>query len=157
MIVFILRHGEAEPKSSRIPDEERHLTKSGSARLRKNLVIAKEIGTKIDLILSSPIVRARESAEIARDIFGTERLVIEEKLEPTRSPYEVYQSLAGYSSFGRVLLVSHQPLVSSIMAGLLNWDQSFLEFSAGTIAKVEVRDLTNNPKGILVFLLPPPV
>ena len=112
LIIYILRHGEAEPKSSHVSDEERHLTTLGSSRLRKNLVIAKQVGTEIDLILTSPLVRAKESAEIAGDVFAIEKYEIEESLEPTRTPYEVFQSLARYAQVGRVLLVTHQPLAS---------------------------------------------
>jgi len=154
LIVYILRHGEAEVKSSQIPDDERHLTTLGKSQLRRNLVIAKEIGAKIDLILTSPLVRAKESAEIVRDVFGIEGFVIEEKLEPTRSPYEVYQSLEKHASIERLLVVTHQPLISSLMGALLNWDESFFAFPAGTIAKIEVKDLSNNPRGTLLFLLP---
>src|ERR1017187_10557754 len=96
LIVFILRHGEAEAKSSRISDEERHLTDLGSARLRRNLVIAREIGTRVELILTSPLARAKESAEIAGDIFQTKNLVVEETLAPTRHPYEVFGTLTKY-------------------------------------------------------------
>ncbi len=156
MIIYILRHGEAEPKSSHVSDEERHLTTLGSSRLRKNLVIAKQVGTEIDLILTSPLVRAKESAEIAGDVFAIEKYEIEESLEPTRTPYEVFQSLARYAQVGRVLLVTHQPLASSLMAALLNWDESFLAFPTGTIAKIEVKDLRSSPQGTLQYLLPPP-
>jgi len=154
LIVYILRHGEAEAKSSQVPDDERHLTTVGKSRLRRNLVVAAEIGTKIDLILTSPLVRAKESAEIAKDVFGIERLEIEETLEPMRSPYEVYQSLAKYASIERLLVVTHQPLISSLMNALLNWEESFFAFPAGTIAKIEIIDLTSNPRGTLLFLLP---
>jgi phosphohistidine phosphatase len=157
LIVYILRHGEAEAKSSQVPDDDRHLTTRGKSQLRKNLIVAKRIGTKIDLILTSPLVRAKESAEIVRDVFGIERLEVEERLEPTRSPYEVYQSLAKHASLENLLIVTHQPLISSLIDALLNWDESFFAFPAGTIAKIEVKDLTNNPRGTLLFLLPSPL
>jgi phosphohistidine phosphatase len=154
LIVYILRHGEAEAKSSQIADDERHLTTRGRSKLRRNLKVAKEIGTKIDLILTSPLVRAKESAEIVRDVFGIEGFVIEEMLEPMRSPYEVYQTLAKHVSLESLLIVTHQPLISSLMNALLSWDESFFAFPVGTITKIEIKDLSNNPRGILHFLLP---
>ena len=79
MIIYILRHGEAEAKSSQKMDEERRLTSFGKSQLRKSLVIAKEIGTRVDLILSSPLVRARETAEIAKEIFNVEKFEIDDR------------------------------------------------------------------------------
>jgi phosphohistidine phosphatase len=157
MIIYILRHGEAEAKSSKKSDEERRLTSFGKSQLRKSLVIAKEIGTSIDLILSSPLVRARETAEIAKEIFNVEKLEIDESLEPTRSPYEVFKSISKLEPSGHVLLVTHQPLVSSITAALLNWNENFLSFSTGTMAMIEVRELSSSPNGTLIFLLPPTI
>jgi hypothetical protein len=41
------------------------------------------------------------------------------------------------------------------MAALLNWDERFLAFPPGTIAKIDVKDLTSSPQGTLMFLLSP--
>ena len=131
------------------------MTSEGSIRLRNTLMLAKEIaGRKVDLILSSPIARARESAEIAGEVFGQPRLEIQESLEPQSPPYEVYRSLSRYGQLERVILVSHQPLVSHMLAGLLNWNDRYFSFKTGGVAMIEVKEMGANPEGVLLALLP---
>jgi len=155
LLLIVVRHGEAEPKSSGILDENRGLTAQGKVSMRNTLMIAKEIlGPTVDLVLSSPLLRARESAEIAQTIFGLPGFEVSESLEPEGSPYEVYRSLTKYSQRERVLIVSHQPLVSRILSGLLNWNERHFTFSTSAVAMVEVKELGANPEGVLLCLLP---
>lgn len=157
LLLIIVRHGEAEPKSSGKPDDQRALTDAGKTELRRNLMVAKDIvGPKIDLILSSPLLRARESAKIAKQTFGVPKLEISSFLESGSSPYEVYRLLSKYSKAGSVMLVSHQPLVSQLLSGLLNWDARYFFFGTGTIAIIEVKEFRENAVGVLFSLLPLP-
>ena len=156
MLLIIVRHGEAEPKSTGKLDEDRELTSAGSVRLRHSLDQAKEIvgGGKLDFILSSPILRAKQSAQIAKEVFDLPKIEIDRALESESSPYDVYQSLLKFGKVERVLLVSHQPLVSHLLASLLSWDERYFSFHAGTIAMVSVKELRENPDGVLFCLLP---
>ena len=155
MLLIVVRHGEAEPKSSQKADEERGLTDEGSRKLRINLSIAREFaGLKVDLILSSALVRARQSAEIAKEVFGTTKVEVDPSLGPQATPYELYQDLSKYSQFECVLLVSHQPFLSSLLASLLNWDDRYFSFQTGALAIIQIGELTTDPKGVLLALLP---
>jgi phosphohistidine phosphatase len=153
---MIVRHGEAEPKTSGKPDEERELTDRGTAMLKHNLVLAKEIADQNpDVILSSPILRARQSAEIAKEVFDQTEISIDDSLVSYSTPYEVYSNLSKRRGLKSVMLVSHQPLVSQLLAGLLNWNDRYFAFKPATIAIVEVREIRENPEGVLLALLPP--
>jgi phosphohistidine phosphatase len=155
LLLYIVRHGEAEPKSSEIPDENRKLTARGRTQASDNLKVAKEIiGRKPDLILSSPLLRAKETAEIAKKIFGLDKFEVDEALEPEVSPFQLYRSLGRHSHFERAVIVSHQPLVSRILSGLLNSSDDHFAFSPGSIAIVEIKELNLNPKGVLLSLIP---
>jgi phosphohistidine phosphatase len=155
--LIVVRHGEAEPKSSGTPDENRGLTDQGKISLRNNLMTAKDIlRSTVDVVLSSPLLRAKESAEIARKIFGLHGFEVAESLEPEESPYEAYRTLTKYSQRECVLIVSHEPLVSRILSGLLNWNERHFAFSTSAVAMIEVKELRANPEGVLLCLLPSP-
>jgi phosphohistidine phosphatase len=154
LLLIIVRHGEAEPKSSPKPDEERHLTEEGSKKLRKSLMLVKELVGRVDLLLSSPLVRARESAEIAKEVFGIKKVEIDSSLEPESTPYELFNSLSKYSKIERVVLVSHQPFVSHLLASVLNWDGRYFSLMTGAIAIIEIGELKANSEGVLLALLP---
>jgi len=155
LILQILRHGKAETRVSASSDDERHLTKFGADQVRRSLVIARQIGTKVDSILSSPIVRARETAEIAREEFELADFTVEDVLEPSRSPLEVFQRLSEFEMSSGILLVTHQPLISGLVSSLLNSDEKYFSLRAGTMARIDVEDLSHH-RGTLMFLLPPP-
>jgi len=102
MEIYILRHGEAE-ESLRIPDEERSLTPEGRRRLGDVLLRARAAGAGASLILSSPLRRAVETAELAAGILGTRAQVRKtdalrpdaEAIVHTHSPYATALACAG--------------------------------------------------------------
>jgi phosphohistidine phosphatase len=156
LLLVLVRHGEAESKSARKSDDERGLTIAGSERLNHNLTLAKEIaGKNPDLIISSPILRARQSAVIAQHIFGNPKIEIDVSLMSESTPYEVFQSLSKHDKAGCLMLVSHQPLMSRLLSSILNWSDQYFSFKAGTIALVDVKEIKLNPNGVLLALLPP--
>ncbi len=155
MLLIIVRHGEAVPKSSGIADEDRNLTAAGKLRLKDNLFLAKEItGSKLDLILSSPLRRAKESAEVVGQVFDHSTFELDSTLVSESSPYELFRSLTNYHPLDKVLLVSHQPLVSQLIASLLNWDDGHFVFSPGSIAIIELKELALSAGGVLLSLIP---
>ena len=156
LLLIIVRHGEAVPKSSGIPDENRGLTEAGKIGLRENLMLAREIvGSELDLILTSPVLRAKESAEIARQVFEASNFEQSMALVSESSPYEVFQSLSKFPALQTILLVSHQPLVSQLIAGLLAWDERRFSFPPGSIAILQLKEFTSNAEATLLTLIPP--
>ncbi len=153
MIIYIARHGEAEPKSSSKPDEARSITDSGAGQVRRIFTLARQWGAIVDLILSSPILRAKQSAEIASSIFGLKGFQVMNSLEPTMTPYEVYADLSKLESDKRVILVSHQPLVSSLVSDLLGSDAK-IAMPTSSLARIDTDGHPWNGNGTLVFLLP---
>jgi phosphohistidine phosphatase len=100
-VIWLLRHAEAEDGS---PDAERPLTDKGREQARWAGEALAEIGVKMDACLSSPKVRAAESARIACEPLG-----IEVQLEPRLAggPFDPEQLAAGLGD--EVLLVGHDP------------------------------------------------
>ena len=99
-MLWLLRHGEAEDGE---PDSERPLTKKGRRQARDAGAALAKIGADIDACLTSPKVRAHDTALLACEALG-----VEPKHEPRLAggPFDAEQLAAG---LGNVLLVGHDP------------------------------------------------
>jgi phosphohistidine phosphatase len=122
MELYLIRHGIAEDKALNIKDEERSLTKEGRQKTEKVAQKLVKLGLSFDLILTSPLVRARQTAEI----------LIEEKLSSLleESSYlapdgeisiwlKDWLESKNYSQNTQLALVGHEP-------GLTNWAEILL-------------------------------
>jgi phosphohistidine phosphatase len=114
MRIWLLRHGHAEPHSTQ--DSLRQLT--GDGRREVLLSAAELVGRPLGAILSSPYVRARQTAELVAEALNSDLTIeIVPWLAPDVSVKEALDCLAARHE-GELLLVSHQPLVGEL-AGLL--------------------------------------
>ncbi|MGH9662189.1 MAG: SixA phosphatase family protein, partial [Bryobacteraceae bacterium] len=94
MEIYLLRHGIAEESTLALRDSERRLTPKGKTKLRDVLDRARRSGVKPTLILSSPLVRARETADIAAEILGCRDGIVEtESLVPGSTPERVWSEI----------------------------------------------------------------
>lgn len=113
MKLWVLRHGEAEPYGAR-PDPERALTAHGREEVLRSA--AHLIGQPLTAIYASPYLRAQQTAGLVREALGFQpELITVDWLTPDTRPQQVLEHL---DDQGDVLLVSHNPLVGSLL-GLL--------------------------------------
>ena len=100
-MIWLLRHGEAEDGS---PDAERKLTEKGEQQSRAAGLALKKLGVDLDACLSSPKVRAADTAKLACDALG-----VEVQLEPKLAggPFDANELAAGLGD--HVMLVGHDP------------------------------------------------
>jgi phosphohistidine phosphatase len=158
MLIYIVRHGESEaPKKGKgHASEERHLTPDGRLWAKRVVSVAeKELGFRPDLILSSPLARAKETAEIARDTLRLKsEIQIEEGLLGERPVQDVYATLRKLKSLQSVAIVSHLPLISHLVADLLG-AESNIGLHTGAIAGIQCKGNPGHGKGSLRWLLPP--
>jgi phosphohistidine phosphatase len=100
-MIWLLRHGEAEDGS---PDAERKLTEKGERQARNAGLALAKLGLKIDACLSSPKVRAADTARLACEALG-----VEVRLEPKLAggPFDPEALAAGLGE--NVLMVGHDP------------------------------------------------
>jgi phosphohistidine phosphatase len=111
MKLWILRHGEAQNRAR--TDAERELTDNGRAEVLSSA--ASLMGQPLRWIIASPYVRARQTAELVRQALGfSEAVVTVPWLTPDSDPRKVLDNLDLYAS-DNVLVVSHQPLVGSLI------------------------------------------
>lgn len=110
MKLWVLRHGEAEPQSR--SDAERALTARGREQVLHSAALL--IGQPLTAIIASPYVRAQQTAQLVREALGFEPQIITVPwLTPDSHPLRVLERL---EATGDQLLVSHQPLVGSLIS-----------------------------------------
>ncbi|HGM5579362.1 TPA: phosphohistidine phosphatase SixA [Pseudomonas putida] len=114
MKLWILRHGEAEPRAS--TDAERRLTAHGREQVLHSA--ARLLGQPLQAIVASPYVRAQQTAALVHDTLGFAESV---RTVPWLTPEsDVRQVIGEIERLGleHVLLVSHQPLVGALVGML---------------------------------------
>jgi len=149
-IVF-MRHGKAEEAKAGVSDWERSLTADGRRVVE---CVAKHVGLKPDVILTSPLVRAVETAEITSKALGGIPVIKEWALEPESFSFNELESLIMKYVGKTLMLVGHSPSMESIVATVLGCE-SFKIPPAGVVG-VEIIKL--EPKGgLLKFYLTPEV
>jgi len=116
MDLYILRHADANTVAA--TDDARPLSEKGITQAKKVGRFCKEHNIKPELILTSPVRRAAETAEIVAEILKGE-LMIEQWLACGMQPETALEELRGYERFESVMIVGHQPDFSLLAAHLL--------------------------------------
>lgn len=122
MDVILIRHAEAgERDPSRWPDDgQRPISPDGR---RKHLAVSRameKLGIEFDFLVTSPLVRARETAEIVAASYGwDEQPLVDEALGPECSAAGVVKLLAKFPPDKTVALVGHEPSLSAVAAALI--------------------------------------
>ena len=156
MIVYIFRHGEAETKaeSPTKTDEGRRITADGAEQVKRVCRIAKQLNAEPNTILTSPLIRAKQTGEITKELLNpTAELKVEASLEPDREPEEVYTALSKFKRSDNVMLVTHIPILGRLIFDLLGGHVN-LEMNNGALAKIESKSLPKSGSGTLMWLLP---
>jgi phosphohistidine phosphatase len=153
MKLFFLRHGIAEDAHSGQSDAERALTEEGRAQLATIGNALRRMGVKPDLILTSPLVRARQTAEIVGPVIGGE-IGVANELQPGCILEDVQRLLQRYQR-ETILLVGHEPDFSSLAARLINADERGIMLKKAGLIRVEIQGRPQAGRGRLSALLTP--
>jgi phosphohistidine phosphatase len=160
MKLYILRHAIAVHRGTpNVEDDARPLTEDGVRKMKKAAAGLKSLGLAPEVILSSPLERAKQTAEIVR---GTVGAMAELRLIPALSPSghrdDVFQEIREYTSARELMLIGHQPSLGEI-AGEIAFRSSacFVELRKGGICAIELDRLSPTPRGTLLWLLTPSV
>jgi phosphohistidine phosphatase len=154
VILYVCRHGEAERIKG--TSEEMHLTRNGDTQVDRVSSLAKKLGMIPDVILSSPLARSLESAEVARKVFDAP-VRTTEVLEPNRDSSEVFKFLnKEFRPSQRVMLITHFPLLTYLLVDLLcDSKESRIMFRPASMAAIECEPKPGKGKGKLFWLLAP--
>jgi phosphohistidine phosphatase len=152
MMVFFLRHAEADPDRS--SDFERKLTPKGMEQAEKAGKFCARNGLTPDIILTSPVVRAEETARIAAKKLGNVELVREDAIACGMTKEQCLELLRGYQEFATVMLVGHEPDFSETIAGLIGLpDSDRLQIRKSSLTAVDISNFKTGA-GTLEFLVP---
>lgn len=155
MRLIVIRHAIAVDRSADIPDDARPLTKEGQERFRQAARGLARLFPQPDLLLTSPLLRARQTARIAAKAWRV--AVTEEAALDGGTVAELEAALRRVPAQSTVALVGHEPQVSELLAHLVGSSQpDRLTFKKGGVAVV---DLPAGPggAGVLLAVLPPRV
>lgn len=157
MEIHILRHAVAVERGQGIADDERPLSKIGRQKMEQAARGIRRAVDGFDAILTSPLPRARETAEIVARAFAGQAVETEPTLAPGAGPQEILRALARHRKASRVLLVGHEPDLSRLAAALLGCPDACVEFKKGAVCRIDVESVPPSGAGRLVHHLPPRV
>jgi phosphohistidine phosphatase len=147
--LYLLRHGIASPSSTSGRDLDRPLALQGISKIRDVVMRARGSGCKPSYIVSSPYLRAQQSAQIAMEELGfTEPLLTSNRLNPDSSAFDLWQEVREIEN-GSLLLVSHEPLLSTAAAWMTGDARVIIEFSPATLVRIDFESLGPAPSGQL--------
>lgn len=163
--LYLMRHGIAVDigEAGVINDEDRPLTLEGRARMKQAATGLRQLDLKLNLILTSPLLRARQTAEVVAEVLELQHKVkIIEALAPGRGfinseggNAEIFLEL-GAHQFDRALLVGHMPDMAELTSFLLTGNRNLhIEFRKGALCAIEVSSLPPRGPGLLRWMLMP--
>ncbi len=154
MEIYLVRHGAALTKED---DPKRHLNKDGLDQCHLSGRALRRLDIKFDLVISSPKVRACQTAEIIADEvdYPKDEIKITETLEPTASPKDTISYLNNFTEKNKIMLAGHLPLLGNLASELLSENtQISLYFEAGAVCQIDV-DQPISHAGIFRWFLTP--
>lgn len=159
MNLYIIRHAIAvdEGTSDYESDSERPLTDKGRKKMRQIAKALRNLGVEFDLILSSPYVRARETAEILADVFKMKKKILfSDNLIPMGNPELLITEVNEKYSVNSLVVVGHEPHLSTLV-GLLVAENAKIDVTLkkGGVCYLSADDLHQEHRATLEWLLTP--
>jgi phosphohistidine phosphatase len=155
--LYLVRHAVAAERGPNYPDDrERPLTSEGVARFKQVVEGLKNLDVRLELVLTSPLVRASHTAELlVAGVGGKPRLEMLEALSPGGRVAQVIEAIAKYSKRAKhIALVGHEPDLGELTARLLR-ARGTIEFKKGAICCLELDGAMPAGPGTLKWHLPP--
>ena len=158
MTLYVLRHGIAETIAPGGNDAARHLTPRGRAKMRAAAAGIRALGIPLDALLTSPLPRAAETAQIVATVVGkTPPPRTLPALAPGVAPAEVVRALKPFARDSHVMVVGHEPGLSELASLMLtgSTDALALRLKKGGCLAIELTSLVPPAGGVLRWLLTP--
>jgi len=158
MQLFIVRHGIAvdreDPKCP--PDPERYLTEEGTEKTKQVAKGVAALGISADLMLTSPYVRAEQTAELFAAALGyaKQRIRRTDLLLPGAEPSLLFRELAKEKQASAVFLFGHAPHLDDVIATALGSKKHLTALKKAGVAFLELKRLSP-PIGEIVWLAIP--
>lgn len=156
--LYLVRHALAAERGDEWPDDtKRPLTETGTTRFREVVEGLVWLDVEIDEIFTSPLVRARQTADLLAHGLANEPAVKTlDALAPGHAPRAAMSELSRSARQRRIALVGHEPDLGELAAQLIGSSRA-LPFKKGGVCYVAVQGLASRRPGELVWFLPPKV
>lgn len=157
MNLYLIRHAIAEEESPSGEDSQRVLTEKGAKKMRQIARGLKTLGVEFDVILTSPYLRAEQTANILADVFKMKKKVhLSENLVPMGDPDLLLAEINEKYPVNSLAMVGHEPYLSTFVS-LLTADGSPVEmtFKKGGVCHLSTDDLHHTRNATLEWLLTP--
>jgi phosphohistidine phosphatase len=159
MKLLIIRHGKAEERSGLLSlkrDATRRLTKEGRKEMRKIAKGLREIAPTPNVLATSPLPRARETAEVVADVLGVGKVDEQALLAPGADKTALIAWLGRQGREATVAIVGHEPDLSGFASFAIAGAQSArLELKKGGCCLIEFENVPAAGGGTLRWLLQP--
>lgn len=159
MQILIIRHAKAGQRGVLgfigKKDAARPLTDAGRRDMRKAARGLLKLVPEIDVLATSPLARARETADIVSRRYDDIPVMELAPLAPGGSKEDVLAWLRDQKTTATVALVGHEPDLGILASWLLGGAESFLSLKKGSACLIEMTDKPTPGTGKLEWLLPP--
>jgi phosphohistidine phosphatase len=156
MKCYFLRHGIAvEPEAWSGSDFDRPLTRDGHSRMEREAKAFAELSLELDAIVTSPLLRAKQTAEIVAERLDLHSKLVEEpRLGNGLNLERLAAILSEHPEAGAIMLVGHEPSMSATIGCAIGG--AAIELKKAALAGVEFTD-PESTRGTLFSLIPPKV
>ncbi len=154
MEIYLMQHGEAYAEDR---DPERSLTPGGEDQICSSGKALRKLGVDVDLIVSSPKKRARQTAEIVAGELGypKEGIEVTETLEPLAPSEDAIAYLGRFRDKGKLLLAGHLPSLGAIASNLMSERGHFpIHFEMGGVCRIDIEELPTHRGDLRWYLTP---
>jgi phosphohistidine phosphatase len=157
MDIYLLRHASAgQPMANHKKDAKRPLDEEGILQTRYIGRLLAQLDVQLDVIVSSPLVRARQTASIAANELAYEgKIELSEALAPGAAFADFRDLLRRYAKSDAVMFVGHNPSLSEFLGRLIGnaASRALVEMKKGAVARVE----TAGKSGRLLWMVTPKI
>jgi phosphohistidine phosphatase len=152
--LYVIRHAVAEERGESWPDDaKRPLSEDGASRMRKAARGLDRLGVTVDVVVTSPLVRTKQTAEIVAAALNPKPPVVTaESLAPDGTYQEIITDLEKQAKRTRIAIVGHEPGIGEFAARLIGSRHS-IPFKKGAICRIDVDALPPSGPGDLRWML----
>jgi len=154
--LYLIRHGIAEDRGPDWPDDaKRPLTRKGERRMREEACGLAALGVTLDVVLTSPLTRARQTADlVARGLPGRPPVDIVDSLSPGGAYAALVRDLAAHQGCSRIGCVGHEPDFGQLAARLIGAARA-VALKKGAVCRIDLDGLPPPGPGTLRWLATP--
>lgn len=149
-----MRHGAAEGSESGKPDEERHLTPEGKKAILNSLPGIQKLIGSLDFILTSPLLRAVDTANIVANHFDCTGFIVESaNLSTPEKESAVAGELNKLIGKENILVVGHMPYLGRLCRYLVKDMEEEPDFKKGSLARIYIKGFPGYGEGVLRWIM----